>query len=111
MAKKPAAKKPASKKTSGKPAPKAAPPQDNTGRDNIDLLDSVGLTLSAELGRTRQTIDRVVEYGDQSLIELDKTVGDPVDIRLNGQLFARGEVVTVNENFGVRITEIVEPPA
>lgn len=110
-AKKPTKKKPTKKKTPDAPAPgvpalEAAPP-----RDNIDQLDSVELTLTAELGRTRQTVERVQEYGDQSLIELEKTVGDPVDIRLNGQLFARGEVVTVNENFGVKITEIIEPPA
>ena len=105
MARKTPEKTPA-KKAKDKPAPKAAPP-----RDNIELLESVQLTLTTELGCTRTTIDTVHEWGEQSLVELEKTVGDPVDIRLNGQLFARGEVVTVSENFGVRITEIVEPPA
>ena len=51
--------------------------------------------------------DRVA--AEQSLIELDKSVGDPVDLLVNGELFARGEVVTVSENFGVRITELVNP--
>ncbi|MFH1567426.1 MAG: FliM/FliN family flagellar motor switch protein [Gemmatimonadota bacterium] len=87
-------------------APKAAPP-----RDNIDLLESLPLTLTAEVGRTRETVQLVQRWGEQSLIELDQKVGDAVDIRLNGQLFARGEVVTVEEYFGVRITEIVERPA
>ena len=104
MAKNTPEKTPA-KQADDKPAPKATPP-----RDNIELLESVQLTLTAELGRTRATIEKVHEWGDQSLVELDKTVGEPVDILLNGELFARGEVVTVSENFGVRITEIVEPP-
>ena len=78
---------------------------------NIERLMDVELTVTIELGRTRQTIEKVMEYGDQSLIELEKTVGDPVDVRVNGEIFARGEVVTVSENFGVRITELVSPLA
>ena len=99
-------KKTPAKKATAKTAPKAAPT-----RDNIELLESVPLTLTAEIGRTRKVIEEIQEFGDQSLIELEKTVGEPIDIMLNGQLFARGEVVTVSENFGVRVTEIVEPPA
>ena len=98
-------KKTPAKQADDKPAPKATAP-----RDNIELLESVQLTLTAELGRTRATIEKVHEWGEQSLVELDKTVGEPVDVLLNSQLFARGEVVSVSENFGVRITEIVEPP-
>ena len=99
-------KKSPAKKAAAKPAPKAAPP-----RDNLERLESLPLMLTAEIGRTQATIEKVMEWGDQSLVELDKTVGDAVEILLNGELFARGEVVTVDENFGVRITEIVEPPA
>jgi len=76
---------------------------------NIERLMDVELTVTIELGRTKNTIQKVMEYGDQSLIELEKTVGDPVDVRVNGEIFARGEVVTVSENFGVRITELVSP--
>ena len=76
---------------------------------NIDRLMDVNLTVTIELGRTRATIATVMEYGDQSLIELDRTVGEPVDVLVNGELFARGEVVTVSENFGVRITELINP--
>ena len=104
MARKTPEKTPA-KKTKDQPAPKAAPP-----RDNIELLESVQLTLTAEIGRTRETIETVHEWGDQSLVELDKSVAEPVDVRLNGEIFARGEVVTVGENFGVRITQMIEPP-
>ena len=75
----------------------------------ISRLMDVSLTVTIELGRTRQTIETVMEYSDQSLIELDKTIGEPVDVLVNGELFARGEVVTVSENFGVRITELVNP--
>ena len=71
-------------------------------------LDDTPLTLTAELGRTRVPLDRALQVGCQSLVELDKVVGDPVDILINGRLYARGEVVTVSENFGVRITEIVD---
>lgn len=76
---------------------------------NIERLMDVRLTVTIELGRTRDTLEKVMEYGDQSLIELDKTVGEPVDVMVNGELFARGEVVTVSENFGVRILELVNP--
>ena len=67
----------------------------------------VNLSVTIELGRTRSTMERVLNLGEQSLVELDKQVGDPVDILVNGKIFARGEVVTVSENFGVRITELV----
>ena len=75
----------------------------------ISRLMDVTLTVTIELGRTKSTIETVMEYSDQSLIELDKTIADPVDVLVNGELFARGEVVTVSENFGVRITELVNP--
>ncbi len=84
-----------------------APAPPRVARDNIELLGDVELTLTAELGRTRETIGAVTELGKQSLIEFDKSVGDPVDILLNGTLFARGEVVTVGENFGLRVIEVV----
>ena len=74
---------------------------------NIARLMDVNLSVSIELGRTRETLEDVMHLGEQSLVELDKQVGDPVDILVNGKLFARGEVVTVSENFGVRITEIM----
>jgi len=65
------------------------------------------LSVTIELGRTRDTLENVLKMGEQSLVELDKQVGEPVDVLVNGKLFARGEVVTVNENFGVRITELI----
>ena len=76
------------------------------GPSNLPV-DRAGCLRSIE--NNYGTIEKVMEYGDQSLIELDKSVGDPVDLLVNGELFARGEVVTVSENFGVRITELVNP--
>ena len=70
-------------------------------------LPDVMVTVSMELGRTQATLDELLNYGDQSMIELERMVGEPIDIMLNGKLFARGEVVTVGENFGVRVAELV----
>jgi len=74
---------------------------------NIARLMDVNLRVTIELGRTQKTLEDVLNLGEQSLVELDKQVGDPVNVLVNGKLFARGEVVTVSENFGVRITEIM----
>jgi flagellar motor switch protein FliN len=76
---------------------------------NVARLMDVPLTVTIELGRARKVIAEVMEMGEQSLLELNKAVGEPVDVMVNGRLFARGEVVTVSENFGVRITELVAP--
>ena len=75
--------------------------------DNLEQLEDMDVEVSIELGRTRRTLDEVLELGEQSLIELDKVVGEAAEIRINGKPFARGEVVTVAENFGVRVTEIL----
>jgi len=74
---------------------------------SFQRLMDVSLTVTIELGRTYKPLEDVLTLGEQSLVELDKQVGDPVDILVNNKLFARGEVVTVSENFGVRITELV----
>ena len=74
---------------------------------NIARLMDVNLSVTIELGRTTHTLESVLQLGEQSLVELDKQVGEPVDILVNGKIFARGEVVTVSENFGVRITELM----
>lgn len=77
----------------------------------MDQLQDMDVEISIELGRSRLTLDGALNLSEQSLIDLDRAVGEPVDVRLNGTLYARGEVVTVNENFGVRLTEIVERDA
>ena len=88
------------------PTEKASPTP--ASRDNLDLLQDTPLVMTMELGRTRKVLEDISELGEQSLIELDKAVGEPINVLVNGRLFARGEVVTVAENFGVRIIESVD---
>ncbi|WP_126992538.1 flagellar motor switch phosphatase FliY [Thermosipho globiformans] len=77
--------------------------------DRIQALLDIPLNVVVELGKTKLTLKQVMELSVGSLIELDKLTGEPVDIIVNGKLIARGEVVVIDENFGVRITEIVAP--
>jgi|GEM_PF-3759738 len=72
----------------------------------IELFYDVPLTLTAELGRVERRVEEVMAFAPGSIVELDRMVGEPVEIWANGQWIARGEVVVVEENFGVRITEI-----
>lgn len=76
---------------------------------NIGLIMDVPLQVTVELGRTRKLIRDILELAPGSVIELDKLAGEPVDILVNGKLIAKGEVVVIDENFGVRITDIVSP--
>lgn len=76
---------------------------------NINLIMDVPLQVTVELGRTRKLIRDILELGPGSVVELDKLAGEPVDILVNGKLIAKGEVVVIDENFGVRITDIVSP--
>lgn len=71
------------------------------------LLLDVPLEVAVELGRSKKPLREVMELGPGSVVELDKQAGDPVDVLVNGKLVARGEVVVVEENFGVRITQLV----
>ena len=74
---------------------------------NVARLLDVSLAVSIELGRAEESINTVLEWTEGSLIELSKVSGDTVDVLVNGKLLARGEVVTIAENFGVRLTEIL----
>lgn len=74
---------------------------------NLDLLMDIPLDVSVELGRTRKTVREVLELGPGSIIELDKLAGEAIDILVNQKYVAKGEVVVVDENFGIRITEIL----
>ncbi|MBI40998.1 MAG: flagellar motor switch protein FliN [Leptospiraceae bacterium] len=84
----------------------AAPPEN---RDNAELLLDVNLRFSVELGRTQMYIKDVLMLGEGSIIELDKNVGDEVDILVNDRLFGRGRLVVVDEFFAVQITQILDP--
>jgi flagellar motor switch protein FliN len=74
---------------------------------SIDLLRDVDLNVKIELGRSRMLVEDVLKLGEGSVVELDKLAGDPVDVFVNERLIARGEVLVLNDNFCVRINEIV----
>ena len=76
---------------------------------NIEFLLDVPLDVSVELGRTKMPIRDMLQLGPGSVIELDKLIGEPVDLLVNNRLIARGEVVVFDENFGIRITDILKP--
>lgn len=76
---------------------------------NIGLLMDVFMEMTVELGRTKKLIREILGIGEGTIIELDKLAGEPVDILVNHKLIAKGEVVVIDENFGVRVTEIVSP--
>jgi len=76
---------------------------------NINLILDVPLQVTVELGRTKKTIREILDLSTGSIVELDKLAGEPVEIQINGHYLAKGEVVVIDENFGVRITEIASP--
>jgi len=76
---------------------------------NIDIILDIPVTVSVELGGTSRLIRDVLLLGSGSIVELDKPAGEPLDILVNGKLVAKGEVVVINENYGIRITDIISP--
>ena len=80
-----------------------------TDQGNIGLLMDVYMEMTVELGRTKKPIKEILGFGEGTIIELDKLAGEPVDILVNHKPIAKGEVVVIDENFGVRITEILSP--
>lgn len=130
----PAAAPPVGAVAFASPAPSAAPPVASSGHvapptaqfapaafsqltqpniepeiRNLDILLDVPLQVTVELGKTHIPIKQILEYGQGSLITLDKLAGEPIDLLVNGKYFAKGEVVVIDENFGVRITSILSP--
>ncbi|MBN2809573.1 MAG: flagellar motor switch protein FliN [Deltaproteobacteria bacterium] len=105
-----------------KPAGAAAPPAADDGLlstlngeqrqqlpPNIGFILDIPLQLAVEIGRTRMIINDLLQLGQGSVIELDKLAGEPFDVLVNNKLIARGEVVVVNEKFGIRLTDIISP--
>lgn len=76
---------------------------------NLDLILDIPLTVTVELGRSKMLINDLLQLGQGSVIELTKLVGEPLEVLVNNKLVARGEVVVVNDKFGVRLTDIVSP--
>ena len=75
----------------------------------LEMLLDVPLDISVELGRSRMSIQELLNLGPGAVVELDKVAGEPLDILVNQRLVARGEAVVVNDKFGIRITDIVSP--
>jgi flagellar motor switch protein FliN/FliY len=81
-----------------------------SGRDvNLDVILDVPVTLSMEVGRTRIPIRNLLQLNQGSVVELDRAAGEPLDVFVNGTLVAHGEVVVVNEKFGIRLTDVISP--
>ncbi|MFI4862141.1 MAG: flagellar motor switch protein FliN [Phycisphaerales bacterium JB063] len=80
---------------------------DARAQTGIDMLGDVDLQVTVELGRTEMLVEDVLRLGNGSVVELNKLAGDPVDVFVNGRLVARGEVLVLNDNFCIRISEII----
>jgi flagellar motor switch protein FliN/FliY len=78
-------------------------------KNDIDLILDIPLELTVELGRTKMLVNNLLQLGQGSVIDLDKAAGETLDIRVNGKLVARGEVVVVEEKYGIRVTDIASP--
>lgn len=87
------------------PVPKLNAPYDG----NLDRILDIPLVLSAQLGNTRMLIKDLLQLGPGSIVELDKLAGEPLEVLVNERLVARGEVVMVNEKFGIRLTDVISP--
>lgn len=94
----------AAAKNSGQ-VPKLEGPQDS----NLERILDIPLVLSAQLGNTRMLIKDLLQLGPGSIVELDKLAGEPLEVLVNERLVARGEVVMVNEKFGIRLTDVISP--
>ena len=77
-------------------------------QENIDIIKDVPLEVTVELGRTSKSISEILEFSPGTIIELDKIAGEPIDVLVNGKFVAKGEVVVIEESFGVRVTEIIK---
>ena len=83
--------------------------QEDAGNKSLDLILDIPLTVTVELGRSKMLINDLLQLGQGSVVELTKMVGEPLEVLVNQKLVARGEVVVVNEKFGIRLTDIISP--
>jgi flagellar motor switch protein FliN/FliY len=79
------------------------------GEANLDVILDIPVTISMEIGRTRISIRNLLQLNQGSVVELDRLAGEPMDVLVNGTLVAHGEVVVVNEKFGIRLTDVISP--
>ncbi len=80
-----------------------------TSEVKLDVVLDIPVTISMEIGRTKISIRNLLQLNQGSVVELDRLAGEPMDVLVNGTLIARGEVVVVNEKFGIRLTDIISP--
>jgi flagellar motor switch protein FliN/FliY len=91
-------------------AAERAPLDNLDGQDvNLDMILDVPVTLAMEVGRTRISIRNLLQLNQGSVVELDRAAGEPLDVFVNGTLVAHGEVVVINEKFGIRLTDVISP--
>ncbi len=79
------------------------------GNDNLDVILEIPVSLSMEVGRTNIAIRNLLQLNQGSVVELDRLAGEPLDVLVNGTLIAHGEVVVVNEKYGIRLTDVMSP--
>ena len=84
-------------------------PERPTGPSSIDMIMDIPVTMTVELGRTKIAIRSLLQLAQGSVVELDGLAGEPMDVMVNGCLIAQGEVVVVNDKFGIRLTDIITP--
>jgi len=108
--------RPAPSETSAKAMPAPIPElhaataaSQGTQAQNLDMILDIPVTLSVELGRTKIQIRNLLQLAQGSVVELERLAGEPMDVLVNGYLIAQGEVVLVNDKFGIRLTDIVSP--
>jgi flagellar motor switch protein FliN/FliY len=82
---------------------------EDRGERELDFILDIPLELSVELGKTKMLVNDLLQLGQGSIIELNKLAGEPLEVYINRKLIARGEVVVVNEKFGVRLTDVITP--
>lgn len=87
----------------------AEPPVNASGDGNLDVILDIPVTISMEIGRSRIAIRNLLQLNQGSVVELDRLAGEPMDVLVNGTLIAHGEVVVVNEKFGIRLTDVISP--
>lgn len=80
-----------------------------SGTTNLDMILDIPVTIALEIGRTRISIRNLLQLNQGSVVELDRLAGEPLDVLVNGTLIAHGEVVMVNEKFGIRLTDVISP--
>jgi flagellar motor switch protein FliN/FliY len=84
-------------------------PVANENETNLDMILDIPVTIAMEIGRTKISIRNLLQLNQGSVVELDRLAGEPMDVLVNGTLVAHGEVVVVNEKFGIRLTDVVSP--